>query len=238
MSGPSIVILTGAGISAESGIKTFRASDDLWEDHRIEDVASTEGFVRDPVLVQQFYNARRQQLLSAEIEENSAHIALAQLEKEFSGGVMLITQNIDNLHERAGSQHVYHMHGELLKKRCQRTEIVYDCMDDISVNDRCDCCSLSGNLRPHIVWFGEMPFYMDEIYTALEQCDLFVAIGTSGHVYPAAGFVEMAANSGATTLEINLERSKIASNFEHGMYGLASEQVPLWVNSILTMSAN
>ena len=233
MLSPSIVILTGAGISAESGIKTFRASDGLWENHRIEDVASPEGFVRDPVLVQQFYNARRQQLLSAEIRENAAHIALARLEKEFSSGVMLITQNIDNLHERAGSQIVYHMHGEILKKRCQRTEKIFDCVDDLSINDQCDCCLLPGNLRPHIVWFGEMPFYMEEIYAALEQCDLFVAIGTSGHVYPAAGFVEMAAGSGARTLEVNLEKSIVASQFEQGMYGQASEQVPLWVESIL-----
>lgn len=229
----SIVILTGAGISAESGIRTFRASDGLWEDHRIEDVASPEGFIRDPELVQNFYNARRQQLLSPEIKENSAHKALAKLEREFSGKTLLITQNIDDLHERAGSQNVLHMHGEILKKRCKITEKISPCIEDISVSDSCECCFEEGNLRPHIVWFGEMPIYMDEIYSALSECDLFVAIGTSGHVYPAAGFVEIAASSNAKTLEINLEKSQVASQFEKGLYGLAGEQVPFWVDSVL-----
>lgn len=230
----SIVVLTGAGISAESGIRTFRASDGLWEDHRIEDVASPEGFIRNPELVQNFYNARRQQLLSPKIKENPAHLALAKLEQEFAGKVTLVTQNIDDLHERAGSQNVLHMHGEILKKRCKKTEEISPCMDDLSVSDSCDCCFEEGNLRPHIVWFGEMPIYMDEIYSALSECDLFVAIGTSGHVYPAAGFVEIAASSGAKTLEINLEKSQVASQFEEGLYGLASEQVPSWVRSILS----
>jgi len=233
MSIHSIVILTGAGISAESGIRTFRASDGLWEEHRIEDVASPEGFERDPKLVQQFYNDRREQLLGPEINENAAHIALARLEQEFSGNVVLITQNIDDLHERAGSKDVLHMHGELLKKRCQKTGIISECKENLSIDDVCECCAQSGNLRPHIVWFGEMPFYMDEIYSALSQCDLFVAIGTSGHVYPAAGFVEIATSAGAKTLEINLEKSQIASQFEEGFYGMAGEQVPLWVDSVL-----
>jgi len=204
----SIVILTGAGISAESGIKTFRASDGLWENHRIEDVASPEGFIRDAELVHNFYNQRRQQLLGSSVKENAAHIALAKLEKQFDGEVLLITQNIDDLHERGGS-------------------------NSVSSTTECECCAESENLRPHIVWFGEMPFYMDEIYSALSRCDLFVAIGTSGHVYPAAGFVETAQQAGADTLEINLEKSQVASNFDSGLYGKASEKVPQWVESIL-----
>ena len=233
MSISSIVILTGAGISAESGIKTFRASDGLWEEHRIEDVASPEGFQRDPHLVQQFYNARRQQLLSSEVNENLAHKALAKLEQQFNGELLLVTQNIDDLHERAGSQKVLHMHGELLKKRCNQSDEISNCQNELFPDDICECCQQKGHLRPHIVWFGEMPFYMDEIYSKLSQCDLFVAIGTSGRVYPAAGFVEIAAQSGAQTLEINLEESQLASQFEQGIYGKASEKVPQWVASIL-----
>ena len=229
----SIVILTGAGISAESGLKTFRASDGLWENHRIEDVASPDGFIRDPKLVHSFYNARRAQLLDPKIQANPAHFALAKLEREFSGKVLIVTQNIDNLHERAGSQRVLHMHGEILKRRCINTDLVSDCFADLSQSSVCDCCQKESNLRPHIVWFGEMPFYMDEIYQALTDCDLFVGIGTSGHVYPAAGFVDFAFQSGANTLEINLEKSHIANQFDKGMYGLASEQVPNWVNAVL-----
>ena len=229
-----IVILTGAGISAESGIKTFRASDGLWEDHRIEDVASPEGFQQDPKLVHQFYNARRAQLLSKNIRPNLAHQALAKLEQEFSGKVVLVTQNIDNLHEQAGQKDVLHIHGEILKKRCQKTQIVSDCRENLLLETHCECCQQAGNLRPHIVWFGEMPLYMEDIYFALSNCDLFVAIGTSGHVYPAAGFVEIAAQARADTLEINLERSQVAGQFEQGLYGKASEQVPLWVEQILS----
>lgn len=229
----SIVILTGAGISAESGIKTFRAADGLWEKHRIEDVASPEGYQRDPELVQTFYNARRVQLQSPEIRENAAHQALAKLQQEHSGEIVLVTQNIDDLHERAGSKNILHMHGELLKKRCSITSQISDCLDDINISDSCDCCDVKGVLRPHIVWFGEMPFYMDEIYTALENCDLFVAIGTSGNVYPASGFVEVARQFGAETLEINLEKSNVANVFDSGKYGQATHCVPSWVDSIL-----
>ena len=229
----SIVILTGAGISAESGIKTFRASDGLWENHRIEDVASPEGFERDPQLVQTFYNARRAQLLSTDIQENAAHQALAQLEQKFQGKVTLVTQNIDDLHERAGSQNVLHMHGEILKKRCAVTGNITACHEQIKVSDHCECCEQPGNLRPHIVWFGEMPLFMDEIYQALAGCDLFVAIGTSGNVYPAAGFVEVARQEGAETLEINLEQSNVANVFDNGEYGLATQRVPAWVDSLL-----
>ncbi|MGH1543768.1 MAG: Sir2 family NAD+-dependent deacetylase [Arenicella sp.] len=228
----SIVILTGAGVSAESGIATFRASDGLWENHRIEDVASPEGFARDPELVQNFYNQRRRQLLSDEIKPNAAHRALATLEQKFAGDVLLITQNIDNLHERAGSKNVLHMHGELLQMRCQISDVQYTCRQDISVEDRCECCQQTGNLRPNIVWFGEMPLFMDDIYHALAECDLFVAIGTSGNVYPAAGFIEVARQAGADGLEINMEKSLVANAFTDGVYGPATQCVPQWVQSL------
>ncbi len=228
----SIVILTGAGVSAESGIATFRASDGLWENHRIEDVASPEGFARDPELVQNFYNQRRRQLLSDEIKPNAAHRALATLEQKFAGDVLLITQNIDNLHERAGSKNVLHMHGELLQMRCRISDVQYTCRQDISVEDRCECCQQTGNLRPNIVWFGEMPLFMDDIYQALAECDLFVAIGTSGKVYPAAGFIEVARQAGADGLEINMEKSLVANAFTDGVYGPATQCVPQWVQSL------
>lgn len=229
----SIVVLTGAGISAESGIQTFRASDGLWEEHRIEDVATPEAFERDPELVQHFYNQRRQQILSKEVGPNPAHFALAKLQNEFAGKFTLITQNIDNLHEHGGSSDVLHMHGEILKIRCNKSNRLFDCSADISTNDKCMCCEQSGSLRPHIVWFGEMPLYMDEIYQALEGCDLFIAIGTSGNVYPAAGFVQIANQAGARTLEINLEQSNIATEFDDAIYGKAGEVLPIWVEELL-----
>ena len=156
----SIVVLTGAGISAESGIKTFRAADGLWEEHRVEDVATPEAFVRNPELVQRFYNERRRPILQQEVVPNKAHMALATLEQEFAGQFLLVTQNIDDLHERAGSNNLMHMHGEVLKMHCTQTNRVFDCFDDIQMDSLCDCCGLQGTLRPHIVWFGESPFDM------------------------------------------------------------------------------
>lgn len=227
----SIVVLTGAGISAESGIRTFRAADGLWEDHRVEDVATPEAFERDPALVQRFYNARRQQLLNG-VAPNAGHIALAEFEKRFAGSFTLITQNIDNLHERAGSQNVLHMHGELLKSRCASTGKLYQCEDDIETSSVCACCGVAGNLRPHVVWFGEMPLYMDEIERVLSQCDLFVSLGTSGNVYPAAGFFQMAKANGAHTVELNLEPSNHGSHFDQQFYGPATEVVDAFFSSI------
>lgn len=229
----SIVILTGAGISAESGIRTFRAADGLWEDHRVEDVATPEAFQVDPDLVHKFYNERRQQLLSADIAPNPAHIALARLEKEFPGKVLLITQNIDNLHERGGSDNLIHMHGELLNLRCKKSGKTHRIEQDCHTQDRCVCCNAPGNLRPDIVWFGEMPMQMDRIYAELESCDLFLSIGTSGNVYPAAGFVEIANQSGALTVELNLEPSNVGTAFGHHVYGEASRVVPEFVDDIL-----
>ena len=229
----SIVVLTGAGISAESGIRTFRASDGLWEDHPIEDVATPEGFCRDPALVHRFYNARREQLYSTVVKPNEAHNALVTLEKKFKGRFLLVTQNVDNLHERAGSKSLIHMHGELLNVRCSQTGFVSVVMGSVTPQDRCVCCGLSGTLRPDIVWFGEEPMQMNHIYHALSQCDLFLSIGTSGHVYPAAGFVEVANEAGAFTVEINLEPSRKESHFKAHYYGLASEQVPDIVDKLL-----
>lgn len=229
----SIVVLTGAGISAESGIQTFRAADGLWHEHRIEDVASPEGFQRNPALVHDFYNERRRQLLSPEIKENPAHRALARLEKHFEGEFLLVTQNIDDLHERAGSKNLLHMHGELLVSRCVNSAKQQQCRGDLKVTDRCNCCTKPSPLRPHIVWFGEMPLEMETIEYALSQCDLFISIGTSGHVYPAAGFVQLANAAGATTLELNLEPSLLESQFTQARYGPATQLLPEFVEQLI-----
>lgn len=229
----SIVVLTGAGISAESGIRTFRDSNGLWENHEVQDVASPEGFARDPDLVLEFYNQRRKQLLSNAVKENAAHAALAKLESEFSGDLLLVTQNIDDLHERAGSQNLIHIHGELLKKRCTQTGTITDCRSDLVATDVCACCGEQGNLRPHIVWFGEMPFELERIEIALQTCDLFVSIGTSGAVYPAAGFVSVANSCGAESVTLNLDEADNSVSFDRGIFGAATEVVPAFVDQLL-----
>lgn len=229
----SVVVLTGAGISAESGIQTFRASDGLWEEHRIEDVASPDGFARNPTLVYDFYNQRRRQVQAAAITPNAAHSALARFEYDFvqaGGEFLLVTQNVDNLHERAGSQALSHMHGELLKSRCVNSGLVFDWRQDLGFDSVCRCCQQKGNLRPHIVWFGEMPLGMSQIEAALARCDLFVSIGTSGNVYPAAGFHYLAKQAGATTVELNLDRT--GSVFDEHHYGQASQIVPTFFSSL------
>lgn len=231
---PSIVVLTGAGISAESGLKTFRAADGLWENHRVEEVASPEGFANNPALVQRFYNDRRIQLLHDDIAPNAGHIALADFEKRWNGRFLLVTQNVDNLHYQAGSKRVLHMHGELLKMRCTRCDFVSDVSGDIETNQACDRCGAKGTLRPNIVWFGEMPFAMDEIYAALASCDIFVAIGTSGNVYPAAGFVQVALQAGAETVELNIEPSARGSLFARQYCGPASVEVARFFNGLLS----
>lgn len=226
----SLVILTGAGISAESGIRTFRDQDGLWEEHRIEDVASPEGFQRDRNLVNRFYNARRKQLKDPAIKPNAAHLALARLEQEWEGSFLLITQNVDNLHERAGSQKLVHMHGELTKIRCEFCDEALHFTEDILSETCCEICGRS-TMRPHIVWFGEMPLFMDEITDSLDAAEIFIAIGTSGNVYPAAGFVDRAWR--AETIEVNLQGSEISSNFKKHYVGPASEAVPRLVNDLL-----
>ena len=228
----AIVVLTGAGISAESGLKTFRDNNGLWEDERIEDVATPEAFGRDPARVQRFYNLRRQQLLEPKLAPNPAHAGLAGFEQNFAGRFSLITQNVDNLHERAGSAAVIHMHGELLKARCRKTGRVFAQKGDILADSRCACCDLCGTLRPDIVWFGEMPKYMDLIEARLAGCDLFISIGTSGMVYPAAGFKQMAAGHGAETVELNMQPSPGYSGFDQTRYGPASVIVPAYLKEL------
>ena len=234
---PKVVVLTGAGISAESGIRTFRAEDGLWEDHKIEEVATPEGFRRNPQQVQQFYNQRRQHLAAAEVAPNAAHMALAQLESKLGDNLLLVTQNVDNLHERAGSQRVLHMHGELLKVRCEKSGQEISWSGDVGELDRCTCCQFPSRLRPHIVWFGEMPLGMETISEAIAEANLFIAIGTSGHVYPAAGFVQEARLHGAHTVELNLAPSEVNSEFAEHHYGLASEVVPAFVSGLLASLA-
>ena len=222
-----IVILTGAGISAESGLSTFRDNNGLWDDHRVEDVATPEAFDRDPELVHRFYNMRRSALNT--VEPNAAHLALAAAEKTFES-FLLVTQNVDDLHERAGSKNLLHMHGELLKKRCVQCHQISFQQTDLSLGSSCEYCERIGTLRPHIVWFGEMPLSMDEIMLALMQCELFVSIGTSGTVYPAAGFVEVANQSGAHAVELNLEPSDQNSQFKQSIHGPASQLVAQFFN--------
>lgn len=228
-----IVILTGAGISAESGLRTFRDADGLWEGHRVDDVATPEAFARNPELVHAFYNARRRQLLDGSVEPNAAHHALARLEAALPGEVLVITQNVDDLHERAGTRNLLHMHGELRKARCRVSGMVAPCDDDLSTSLPCDCCGRPGNLRPHIVWFGEIPLHMDDIERALSRCDLFVSIGTSGQVWPAAGFVRMARAAGARTLTINAEPAANHSLFDEHWQGRAGTLVPKLTERLL-----
>ncbi|RAU23503.1 NAD-dependent protein deacylase [Paramagnetospirillum kuznetsovii] len=229
-----IVVLTGAGISKESGLDTFRDKDGIWSKVRLEDVATPEGFARDPARVHAFYNARRRSLAEDGIHPNSAHAALARLEREWGAPVLVVTQNIDDLHERAGSTNLIHMHGELLKIRCRRCAEPFPWTDDLGLDHACPDCGRPGMLRPHVVWFGEMPLEMERIFEALEACALFVSIGTSGHVYPAAGFVAGVRKRGlAHTVELNLEPSEGASLFHESRLGRASELVPAFVEELL-----
>jgi len=228
----NIVILTGAGISAESGLNTFRAADGLWEDHRVEDVATPEAFVRDPALVHRFYDARRARL--GEVEPNAAHRALARLDAEWPGELLIVTQNVDDLHERAGAKRLLHMHGDLKSGWCLSCDERFGWDGGMGEAAACPVCAGVGGVRPNIVWFGEMPYEMDQIETALMACDLFVSIGTSGAVYPAAGFVQTARYRGADTLEINLEPSQGSIFFDERRFGPASVEVPAWVEELLS----
>jgi NAD-dependent deacetylase len=228
----NIVILTGAGISAESGLATFRGPDGLWEGHRVEDVATPEAFERDPELVQSFYDARRARL--KEVEPNAAHLALARLDAEWPGELLIVTQNVDDLDERAGAKRVLHMHGELKSAWCLACEARLPWAEPLSGDPPCPSCGTAGKLRPDIVWFGEMPYQMDRIDDALRAADLFVSIGTSGAVYPAAGFVQTARYCGARTLEMNLDPSLGSIYFDETRTGRAGELVPQWVEEVLS----
>jgi NAD-dependent deacetylase len=230
----NIVILTGAGVSAESGIETFRDANDgrggLWEQHRVEDVATPEAFARDPDLVLRFYDMRRAAI--QEKDPNAAHHALARLDAEWSGGLLIVTQNVDDLHERAGARRVLHMHGEHLNAWCTTCNIRSPWKAPLIERPACPACGERA-LRPDVVWFGEIPYRMDEIYAALRRADLFVSIGTSGAVYPAAGFVRDARDLGAQTLELNLEPSQGSRWFHESRLGPATDTVPAWVDEIL-----
>ena len=227
----NIVILTGAGISAESGLATFRGPDGLWEGHRVEDVATPEAFARDPDLVHAFYDARRARL--GEVEPNAAHRALARLDAAWPGDLLIVTQNVDDLHERAGARRVLHMHGELRSAWCRACDGRFPRDEGLGDRPACPGCGRRGALRPDIVWFGEMPYEMERIDRALMAADLFVSIGTSGAVYPAAGFVQTAAYCGARTLELNLEPSLGSSHFQESRTGPAGLLVPAWVDEML-----
>ena len=226
-----LVVLTGAGISAESGLATFRDPDGVWAKHDLSTLATPEAFDADPVLVHRFYNERRAQL--REVEPNAAHDALARLEHALGGDFLLVTQNVDDLHDRAGSKNLVHMHGELRKAWCRACDCRLPWDGDLSTETACPECGTLGHMRPDIVWFGEMPYRMDEILSALDTSDLFIAIGTSGAVYPAAGFVEIAANAGAETLELNLQPSEGTPLFDDFRHGPATEIVPAFVDEIL-----
>lgn len=229
--GESIVILTGAGISAESGLPTFRDKDGLWEGHRFEDVACPEAFRRDPALVHQFYNLRRAALKT--VSPNAAHLALARLQKDYPGEVSLITQNVDDLHERAGSHDVIHMHGELRKARCTYCNDHGDWLADLQTTTPCPTCGRAGGMRPDIVWFGEIPYHMERIGKLLVNAGVFAAIGTSGHVYPAAGFVSSAKFAGAVTIEINNAQTLVSDHFDQHFIGSATTEVVRWVDGML-----
>ncbi len=227
---PNIVVLTGAGTSAESGLATFRGPDGLWEGYRVEDVCTPQALAHDPELVHRFYDERRAAL--ATVEPNAAHLALAKLDAEWPGQLLIVTQNVDDLHERAGAKRLIHMHGELMSALCA------SCGEQVPWEERLPpgtACGVCDNLamRPDIVFFSEMPYRMDEIYAALRECDLFVSIGTSGAVYPAAGFVETARSVGARTLEMNLEPSLGSTMFHESRLGPAGVLVPEWVEDLL-----
>ncbi len=231
----NIVILTGAGISAESGIDTFRSEGGLWEKHRVEDVATPEAFVRDPDLVLRFYDMRRESIQTK--QPNAAHIALARLDREWpkraGGDVLIVTQNVDDLHERGGALNVLHMHGEHLNAWCTACDTRHRWTGPLIHRPPCPACETPA-LRPDVVWFGEVPYRMDEIYQAVSAADLFVSIGTSGAVYPAAGLVRTARELGVQTLELNLERSKGSAWFDETRLGPATHIVPGWVEEVLS----
>jgi NAD-dependent deacetylase len=226
----SILILTGAGISAESGLATFRGPGGLWEGHRVEDVCTPDALAADPALVHRFYDLRRAALNA--VAPNAAHEALARLDAEWGGDLLIVTQNVDDLHERAGARRLLHMHGELRSALCPACGERRAWADPLPPGVRCPACA-AGDLRPDIVFFGEMPYGMEQIEAAIATCDLFVSIGTSGAVYPAAGFVQLASHHGARTLELNLDQSAGSGWFDESRLGPASTLVPAWVDELL-----
>lgn len=226
-----IFVLTGAGISAESGLATFRGADGLWNNHKVEDVATIEGFEKNPQYVHEFYNELKPLVLSA--KPNLAHNCLVRLQKEYKGKVNIITQNVDTLHEKAGSENVYHIHGRIDEVVCLNCSHVIKAFDDVNFSDVCPKCNISNILKPNIVFFGEMPLYMTEVQKLLRQCDLFVSVGTSGVVYPAAGFVQTAKFYGADTIEFNLEETSNNRLFDRHIKGKCTQTLPSFVEDLL-----
>lgn len=230
----NIVVLTGSGISAESGVSTFRDPDGVWASYDYREVATPEGFAANPQLVHDFYNRRRRDV--QKVAPNAAHVALAELEDGLAsqgGRLTLITQNVDDLHERAGVKNLFHMHGELLKAECAACGDVREWRADLTIEAKCGMCDHAGAMRPHVVWFGEMPRFLDEAAAAIASADLFVSIGTSGSVYPAAGFVAEARAMRVPAMELNLEPSENAVLFDEARYGQATDVVPAFVRNIL-----
>lgn len=227
----NIVVLTGAGLSAESGLATFRDPNGIWAKYDVNDVATPQGFARNPHLVHEFYNMRRR--AHTGVKPNAAHLALARLERELSN-VTIVTQNVDALHEAAGTSNLIHMHGEALRALCMQCEAKHDWLVDMSTETPCPCCGKTGGMRPDVVWFGETPYHMSHIAKLLSACDVFISVGTSGHVYPAAGFAATARKSGAHTVELNLEPSEGASHFAEAIYGPATIVVPAYINRLLS----
>ncbi len=226
-----IVILTGAGISAESGVPTFRDAGGLWEGHRVEEVATPGAFRHNPALVHRFYNQRRVDIQTR--EPNAAHLAIARLQTAFPDKITVVTQNVDDLHERGGSVDVWHMHGELLRIRCTKCHSKVGWTKPLDSAEPCGQCQRTGTLRPDIVWFGEMPYFLDEIDLALQKCELFVAVGTSGVVYPAASFVDIANHQRIPTIEFNLQKTATSSRFTESRLGPATKAVTAWVEELL-----
>lgn len=231
----NIFVLTGAGISKESGLDTFRDQDGLWANHRVEDVATPDGFQKNPKLVHKFYNHRRAEL--KKVNPNAAHIALVKLETMWPGKVTIVTQNVDDLHERAGSKNIIHMHGRLKEGRCVETGKVYPWENDMDQSSICPCCNKKGNVRPNIVWFGELPVDLPLIFQALDKADYFLSIGTSGNVYPAGGFAQHVTMRGDSKLvEFNVEESEISHLFQDHRIGPASKTVPLYILELMELS--
>lgn len=232
----NILVLTGAGISAESGLATFRGSNGLWNGHKVEDVATIDAFERNPEYVHRFYNELKPAI--SEAKPNPAHLALAKLEKEYTGRVDIITQNVDTLHEKAGNNNVWHIHGQIDQAVCLNCGEVVETWGEMNSQSICPKCHLQGKLKPNIVFFGEQLLYMDHVEKLLRQCDLFLSVGTSGVVYPAAGFVQIAKLNGADTYEFNLEPSANSYLFDHHSYGLSGTTLPPFVNELINQNKN
>lgn len=231
-----IVFLTGAGISAESGLSTFRSENGLWNNHRVEDVATIEAYLRNPDYVHQFYNDMRPELFKA--QPNMAHLAITTLQQQYTGEINIITQNVDTLHEKAGNRNIYHIHGQINQIVCMNCGHISETWSDISSEDVCERCGISGMLKPNIVFFGENLLYMDKVYNLLHKCDLFISVGTSGVVYPAAGFVQTAKIFGADTIELNMEQTSNNHLFDRHIYGPAGTTLPQFVDELLANMQN